>query len=349
MNEWRAALNAARERWGKLGITSYRYHARLSCFCRFPVDVTLTVYRDHLVEVRNRRDGSIVSLTTSRFYLTITEIFDLIENAIDLPADYLAARYDQTMGNPVDVEIDYARIIADEEIGIRIDELEVITPPPFTATPQQSATFTPTVTATPMPTATVKPFHDNGDGTLTDVRYNLTWEKKASHDGVPNYDDLHDADNVYAWVGACRDLSYCQPGGCGPGLGPCSALRTTATFLAELNDSGFAGYGDWRMPTPFELDTLFDQAQFYADPRPPAPHVHVELNTPRYPGTCFDVLSLECSQTVPAAYWSGMRINLPHTAWSTRFSSPGDGVNAQDIRIPFRVRAVRGEVVEPRY
>jgi hypothetical protein len=81
-------------------------------------------------------------------------------------------------------------------------------------------------------------FLDNGDGTITDSETGLMWEKK-SRDG-----SLHDAKNAYTWA-----LSYNDPA-------PDGTLFTT--FLSGLNESGFAGHTDWRIPTISELETIID-------------------------------------------------------------------------------------------
>ena len=70
-------------------------------------------------------------------------------------------------------------------------------------------------------------FTDNGDGTITDSRTGLMWEK-VSDDG-----SIHDRDDTYTWNDAF------------------------AVKIAALNsDGGFAGHKDWRVPTIHELATL---------------------------------------------------------------------------------------------
>jgi hypothetical protein len=69
-------------------------------------------------------------------------------------------------------------------------------------------------------------FVDNGDGTITDARTGLMWEK-LSDDG-----SIHDWDNTYMWPNAF------------------------STKVATLNTSTFAGFGDWRVPNVNELQSI---------------------------------------------------------------------------------------------
>jgi hypothetical protein len=84
--------------------------------------------------------------------------------------------------------------------------------------------------------ACIPRFKDNGDGTVSDRETNLMWEKK----------DL-------VCPGAhCKDDSY--PWSTGDPWAPDGTAFTG--FLAALNDSLFAGYGDWRIPSINELQGI---------------------------------------------------------------------------------------------
>jgi hypothetical protein len=73
----------------------------------------------------------------------------------------------------------------------------------------------------------LEPAHvDNGDGTITDTRTGLMWEKLSDDDG------LHD-----------KDHEYTRP-------------NALAVKIALLNQTAFAGHTDWRMPNVSELQSL---------------------------------------------------------------------------------------------
>jgi hypothetical protein len=72
---------------------------------------------------------------------------------------------------------------------------------------------------------------DNGDGTVTDTRTGLTWEKLSDDGSIHDRHDTYDRSNLTAKT-------------------------------AFLNAYGFAGYTDWRLPTIHELQTLVNYATY---------------------------------------------------------------------------------------
>jgi hypothetical protein len=69
-------------------------------------------------------------------------------------------------------------------------------------------------------------YEDNGDGTVTDVRTGLTWEKKTGAN----------VNSVCSWHDAFANV-------------------------AELNAMKFAGHDDWRLPNVRELLSIVDYGQ----------------------------------------------------------------------------------------
>jgi len=150
---------------------------------------------------------------------------------------------------------------------------------------------------------------DNGDGTITDTKTGLMWEKK-SDDGT-----IHDKDNTYTWsTGA-----------------PWNNTGTAFTaFLATLNaGGGFAGYTDWRLPNRKELESLTNLQTF-------SPATFPAFDTACAPACTV----LMCSCTVSSGYWSSSSCaDGPQGAWVVDF---GDGyVGAGDKTGNDYVRAVR--------
>lgn len=143
----------------------------------------------------------------------------------------------------------------------------------------------------------------NADGTITDLNTKLVWAKK-SDDG-----SIHDKDNTYTWADAF------------------------ATHIAALNAPPcFAGYCDWRLPNPKELQTIVNFEVGF-----PGPTVHAAFNTSCTGGCAVTA----CSCTLQDYYWtSSTYVSVPAMAWQVFF---GDGYTYADYKSStYGVRAVRG-------
>jgi hypothetical protein len=135
---------------------------------------------------------------------------------------------------------------------------------------------------------------DNGDGTVTDVRTGLMWEQKVAGSGC-----LHCVDDVHTWNHAMTD------------------------WITEVNE--FSPYEDWRIPSYFELETLYH---------------HFDL-------PCGDSVirtdEIFCTTTSSEPYWSSTFGYDPPTdvILTLDFSedSPFSGAHKHELR---PVRAVRG-------
>ena len=123
-------------------------------------------------------------------------------------------------------------------------------------------------------------FTDNGDGTITDNRTGLMWEK-LSDDG-----SIHDKDTTYTW-------------------------HTAGTKITALNGGGgFAGHTDWRLPNINELQSLANYGTF-------SPAVHAPFHTGCV-AAC-TVLTCSCTQSSNYWSATTLQ-SLPHTAWFVNFN-----------------------------
>jgi hypothetical protein len=144
-------------------------------------------------------------------------------------------------------------------------------------------------------------YTDNGDGTITDNRTDLMWEK-LSDDG-----SIHDSDNTYTWSGAFDKV-------------------------ATLNSASFAGHTDWRLSNINELQSLVNYGSV-------SPAIDPVFNAACAPGCSVTTCSCTrsnidyCSST-PAP---GQR--APGYVWSVDFGSGGLGWTGKPYS--HYVRAVR--------
>jgi hypothetical protein len=125
-------------------------------------------------------------------------------------------------------------------------------------------------------------YTDNGDGTITDGRTGLMWEKLSSFDGSVN-----DSEDTYTWQSAFT------------------------VKIAALNGSAFAGHTDWRLPNQFELYSLLDLGAV-------TPAVSAAFNT----GCVSGCGVLTCSCTMSDYYWSSTTYeDGTAIAWYVDFSN----------------------------
>ena len=117
-----------KEKWQDAGISHYRYHLAISCFCVFTQDMPL------ILEVR---DGKVVSMEyqngkeidpslTELFekYATIDRIFAELEAVLNGAADEVIAKYDPTYGFPTEVTIDVEKQATDDELYLSLSNFE---------------------------------------------------------------------------------------------------------------------------------------------------------------------------------------------------------------------------------
>jgi hypothetical protein len=60
------------------------------------------------------------------FYLTVPELFDFVEDAIDRRAHEIDVRYDPESGYPTHIRIDYVENAIDEEMAFEASALRAI-------------------------------------------------------------------------------------------------------------------------------------------------------------------------------------------------------------------------------
>jgi hypothetical protein len=176
---------------------------------------------------------------------------------------------------------------------------------------------------------------DNGNGTVTDKRTCLVWEKKTGYleTGIDCPDsghwtcaDPHNVSNRYLWS-----------------LGePWLFNGPAATdFLAKLNaHPGFAGHTDWRLPSSAGRPDWGPMYETGADPE-----LESILDCSRWP--CIDPIF---GPTNYFAYWSSSTYApFPAWAWSVCFGGPcwwvpsGNVANQWKNTFWFAVRAVRSD------
>ena len=123
------ALNENRARWDAAAIADYSMRSQRRCFfCGVTfVPVRITVRGDTIDTVTEPDSNTPVSEPVIGTFLTIDELFDLIQEAITESASVIAIRYDETFGYPTDIDIDFSRSFRNDEALFEISEFQDLT------------------------------------------------------------------------------------------------------------------------------------------------------------------------------------------------------------------------------
>jgi hypothetical protein len=118
-------LTAQRGAWEILGYTDYAFTKAVRCVCTGIVDVPtrVTVTNDAISALVFVSSGDPVPAEYHRWYLTIDQLFDTIQQAIDDKAELISVAYHPDLHYPTTVVIDYSVIQVVEEVGYEVSDL----------------------------------------------------------------------------------------------------------------------------------------------------------------------------------------------------------------------------------
>jgi hypothetical protein len=120
-------LESARERWGEAGPQAYRTVVTRRSFCGGPLGpVVVTVTGGGVSKVYQEAPAGPVPADEARWYPTVEEAFDLIQDAFDDDAYRVDVRYDPDSGAPLDIFIDRIERAVDEEIRYELTPPEAL-------------------------------------------------------------------------------------------------------------------------------------------------------------------------------------------------------------------------------
>ncbi len=120
-------LDDNRALWDAAAITDYSMRfQRLCLFCAIDllIPVRITVRGDTIDTVTDLDSGEPVVGIAEGTFLTIDELFDVIQDAINRNASEIDVRYVEVLGYPTDVNIDFSRSVFNDESQFEIREFQ---------------------------------------------------------------------------------------------------------------------------------------------------------------------------------------------------------------------------------
>ncbi|HEX2697794.1 MAG TPA: DUF6174 domain-containing protein [Anaerolineales bacterium] len=115
------------DKWQVENISHYRFQLFVSCFCAFVEKMPMTIeVKDGQVVSMTYKDGTAVSDQEREYfkqYDTINGLFDYTKDSIS-KADDIHIEYDSTYGYPANVQIDFIKQAADDELYLTVQGFE---------------------------------------------------------------------------------------------------------------------------------------------------------------------------------------------------------------------------------
>ncbi|MDX1579136.1 MAG: DUF6174 domain-containing protein [Gemmatimonadota bacterium] len=115
-----ATLEDHRARWLRAGIVDYRYEhvRRCECLAAITQPAVVEVRRGLVTSVVYAGTGEPAGATEQRFFPTVEDLFEVIDDAIRQRAASLVVSYHESLGYPTSISIDYDTQVADDEFSI---------------------------------------------------------------------------------------------------------------------------------------------------------------------------------------------------------------------------------------
>lgn len=117
------ALSRNRALWVQKGPANYQIVMSRLCECLPEATQPVTVVvRNQVVEGRRYLTGAPVDPQYDALFVSIPELFDLIQQAIDGNAPGLAVRYHPLLGYPQSIQIDWVAGTSDDEVSYMVSD-----------------------------------------------------------------------------------------------------------------------------------------------------------------------------------------------------------------------------------
>ncbi|MGQ0641169.1 MAG: DUF6174 domain-containing protein [Gemmatimonadaceae bacterium] len=119
-------LERSRDRWYARNVFEYEVTVDRRCECLYTGPIRMLVRGGVPVSAVDRFTGFPVPLTVLRYYPSVEELFDLIDDAIYGRSHDVDVSYDHSYGFPRVTHIDYDQLYTDDDLRFDVRDLRVI-------------------------------------------------------------------------------------------------------------------------------------------------------------------------------------------------------------------------------
>ena len=122
-----AQLLRAESRWQRSGIRDYVYEMNWQCFCirEYVAPVITTVIDGSMTGIKFADANQTGVIPSPERFGAMERVFEFLQEAIDRDAASITVEFHQQLGYPTSAFVDYDRLLADEEMGFAVTNLEV--------------------------------------------------------------------------------------------------------------------------------------------------------------------------------------------------------------------------------
>lgn len=128
----RDRLDTYRDVWDARDLSNYRYELHRTCFCTdWLYPAVVEVRHDTVAAVfdpesgdplRNPRTGDLARETAPYAHLTVDDLFDVVERAIEEDYHRLKVEYNHHLGYPKEIDLERAKGVADDRATYAVEE-----------------------------------------------------------------------------------------------------------------------------------------------------------------------------------------------------------------------------------
>jgi hypothetical protein len=119
-------LERARDRWFAARAFEYEVTVDRRCECLYTGPIRMLVRGGVPVTAVDRHSGAPVPVSVLRYYPSVEELFDLIDDALYGRSHDIDVSYDHSYGYPRVTYIDYDQFYTDDDLQFDVRELRVI-------------------------------------------------------------------------------------------------------------------------------------------------------------------------------------------------------------------------------